>query len=242
MVKLIDVTRQYGQFTAIDGLNLTIDNGEVIALLGPNGAGKTTTLRMLMGHLCPSRGHAYIGGFDCFAQRYEVMKLVGYLPDEPVFYEYLSGGELLRFMGKMHGLPNVQLAKRIEYLVETFDFADAIDEYAVNYSRGMKKKLGLAIALLHEPKLLILDEPSSGLDPFATKILLELLSAQITHGTTILFSTHLMEQAERLCHRAAIIGNSRLLGVGTIAELRQQLATDGNLEQIFFAMAGKTIN
>ena len=236
LLQLSGLTKRYGTTTAVTGLDLSLEAGEIVALLGPNGAGKTTTLRMLMGQLQPTQGTARIGGLDCFSQRAETMRQVGYLPDEPVFHEYLSGRELLRFVGSMHGLDAASLGGEAAKWVERLDLGEAIDDYATNYSKGMKKKLALALALLHRPRLLILDEPANGLDPYATRTLLEVLAEQAAAGTAILFSTHLLDQAERLCHRAAIIARGALVATGTVDELRRQATDGGSLEQAFFAL------
>jgi len=240
LIKLTDLTRLYGQMVAVEGLNLTIHSGEIVALLGPNGAGKTTTIRMLMGQLSPTRGTATIGGWNCFAQRAEAMRITGYLPDEPIFHSYLTGRELLRFVGNLHGFNAEQIAEKAEYWVKRLTLEDAIDDYAINYSRGMKKKLALALALLHKPRLLLLDEPANGLDPLATRTLLDILSEQAANGTTILFSTHLLDQAESFCQRAVIIAKGKLIAAGSIAQLREQAAAGGNLEQAFLTLTSET--
>src|SRR5689334_11004661 len=175
----------------------------MFALLGPNGAGKTTTMRLLMGILKPTSGTAHIGGKSCFDDRVEVKRLVGFLPDDPIFYDYLRGLDIVRFVGGMHGLSHAQIEARAEPLFHRMELRDAVEEYAVNYSRGMKKKLALVCALLHEPKLLILDEPTSGLDPIATRGLNELLIERAREGTTVLLSSHLLDQVQRLCSRMA---------------------------------------
>jgi ABC-2 type transport system ATP-binding protein len=231
VVQLEGLGKRYGEFVAVDGLSLEIPRGEVFGLLGPNGAGKTTTMKMLIGVLCASRGHARIGGHDCFAQRPEVMRHVGYLPDEPVFYDYLRGGELIRFVAEMHGLPPAAVRDRVESLVKRLDLGDAITDYAVNYSRGMKKKLGLILALLHDPDVLILDEPTNGLDPHATRQIHEIVRELSARGKTVMLSTHLLEQAQKLCKRIAILHKGRLVVCGTIDEL----ASGGrSLEDLFF--------
>jgi ABC-2 type transport system ATP-binding protein len=241
IVQIRSLTKRYGDFTALAKLDLDIFPGELFALLGPNGAGKTTTMRLLMGMLRPSGGTAQIGGFSCFEDRVEVKRLVGYLPDEPVFHDYLTGMDVVRFAGGMHGLSAAEIGARAWPLLERMDLAAVADEYPVNYSRGMKKKLALVCALLHEPKLLILDEPTSGLDPMATRRLNELLCELTATGTTVLLSSHLLDQVERLCQRVAILHGGRLSAVGTLDDLRQRASAESSLEEIFFAVASEAV-
>ncbi len=238
MLELDALAKRYGDFTAISDLSLRVSRGEIFALLGPNGAGKTTTMRILMGFLKPTAGSARIAGLDCFEQRVELKRKVGYLPDEPVFYDYLRGREIVEFSGDMHGLGRDVIRARAAPLVERLEMGDAMSDYAVNYSRGMKKKLALICALLHEPELLILDEPTSGLDPLASRRLNELMLEWQARGATVLLSSHLLDQVERLCHRMAIVAGGRIAAVGTLDELRSERAQGGTLEDIFFAVTG----
>ncbi|HEY3320652.1 MAG TPA: ABC transporter ATP-binding protein [Planctomycetota bacterium] len=236
VVEICGLSKRYGDFAALSDLYLQVPSHEIFALLGPNGAGKTTTIRMLMGILQPSAGSARIGGLDCFADRVRVKQLVGYLPDEPIFYDYLRGREILNFVGEMHGLKRAEIAERTQPLLQSLDLASATEEYAVNYSKGMKKKLALICALLHDPQVLILDEPTNGLDPYATRTLHELIRAKASEGKTVFFSTHLLDQAERLCDRVGIIYKGALTAVGTLADLRAKLSQDSSLEEIFFSV------
>jgi ABC-2 type transport system ATP-binding protein len=238
MIELDALAKRYGEFTALAGLTLSVQRGEIFALLGPNGAGKTTTMRILMGFLKPSAGSARIAGLDCFEQRIELKRLVGYLPDEPVFYDYLRGREIVEFSGDMHGLARDVIRERATPLIERLALGDALGDYAVNYSRGMKKKLALVCALLHQPELLILDEPTSGLDPLASRRLNELIVEYREQGATVLLSSHLLDQVERLCQRVAIVHGGRIAIYGTLAELRKERADAGTLEDIFFAVTG----
>ncbi len=238
VVDIRGLAKRYGDFEAVAGLEMQVPRGELVALLGPNGAGKTTTLRMLMGILRPTAGSALIEGFDCFRDRVEVKRRVGYLPDEPVFYDYLRGREILRFVGEMHGLDRDEIRRRCDPLVERLGLADATEEYAMNYSKGMKKKLALLCAMMHDPALLILDEPTNGLDPHATRTLIEIVKEKVAQGRTVLFSTHLLDQAEKLCHRIGILYKGRLAATGTLDELRARLSKGGSLEEIFFAVTG----
>ena len=236
LVELAGLTKIYGDFAAASDLSLTVERGELFALLGPNGAGKTTTIRMLMGILQPTRGQAFIDGLDCFSSRAEVMRRVGYLPDEPIFYDYLRGAEIVYFVGEMHGFSKPEVIQRSAPLIERLELWDAMEEFAVNYSKGMKKKLALVCAMLHDPALLILDEPTNGLDPFATRTLHEMMREKVAQGKTVFFSTHLLDQAEKLCDRVGILYQGRLAACGSVAELRGGLTQESTLEEVFFAL------
>jgi ABC-2 type transport system ATP-binding protein len=238
VVDIKGLSKLYGDFEAVSNLELQVPPGELFALLGPNGAGKTTTIRMLMGILRPTSGSAQIAGFDCFRDRVEVKRRVGYLPDEPVFYDYLRGREILRFVGEMHGLERGEIDRLSAPLIERLGLADATEEYAMNYSKGMKKKLALLCAILHDPAVLILDEPTNGLDPYATRTLIEIVKEKAAQGKTVFYSTHLLDQAEKLCHRVGIVTKGRLVASGTLEELRTRLSKGGSLEEIFFAVTG----
>lgn len=230
------LSKTYGDFTALRDLSLQIRRGEVFGFLGPNGAGKTTTIKILMGILVPSSGRAQICGLDCQHQRVETKRLVGYLPDDPIFYDYLRGRELLRFVGEMHGLQPEVLEARQAALLARMQLVEAAEEFAVNYSKGMKKKLALCMALMHEPSVLILDEPTTGLDPSSARHIRELVRATAQEGKTVFLSTHLLDMAERLCDRVAIIHQGQLVAVGTPAELRADLSAEASLEEVFLAV------
>src|SRR5258705_12849649 len=213
-IHTVGLSKHFGGFAAVENLTVSVHPGEVFGFLGPNGAGKTTTIKMLMGMLVPTSGAAHIGGLDCFAQRVEVKRLVGYLPDVPVFYDYLRGREILRFMGQMHGIEQRELEGRQQRLLEKLALNDAQEEYAINYSMGMKKKLALACALIHDPPVLILDEPTNGLDPRASRQIQSLISESAAGGRTIFLSTHLLDMAERACHSVGGICRGGLAGGG----------------------------
>ncbi len=231
------LTKRFGSFEAVSDLSLEVKRGEIYAFLGPNGAGKTTTIRMIMGILAPTSGSAFVAGLDCFTDRVEVKRRVGYLPDDPAFYDYLRGREIIQFVGEMHGIPHREIASISGALVERFDLGDALEEFAANYSRGMKKKLGMVCTLLHDPDLLILDEPTNGLDPMSSRTLHELIREKAALGKSVFFSTHLLDQAEKLCHRVAILYEGKKAAAGTPEELSRNLAEGGSLEEIFFAVA-----
>lgn len=229
------LAKRYGDFTAVAGLDLAVAPGSILALLGPNGAGKTTTIRVVMGQLHPSAGTVTVGGLDCWESRAEVMRLVGYLPDEPAYLDHLTGRELLRFAGRLHGIVPAEIAARSQPLAERLHISDALDDPAVTYSLGMRKKLGLMLALVHRPRLLVLDEPSAGLDPHATRDLHAILREFADAGGAVMHSTHLLDQAERLCDRVAVIHRGRLAACGRLADL----TPDGtSLETVFFAATG----
>jgi ABC-2 type transport system ATP-binding protein len=228
-----NLSKTFGDFRAVTEVSLAVRAGEIVALLGPNGAGKTTTIRMLMGILRPTAGTARIAGRDCFADRVEVKRHVGYLPDEPVFHDYLRGRELLAFVAAMHGVPAAEAEARNRPLIERLDIGD---------SRGMKKKLALICGLVHDPLLLILDEPTSGLDPLACRVVRDLLRERAAAGHAVFYSTHVLSEAEALCQRAAILMKGRVAAAGDLASLRGDLAAGGSLEDVFFAVAAKSVD
>jgi ABC-2 type transport system ATP-binding protein len=236
-----NLCKRFGNFQALDQLSLKVAQGEVFGFLGPNGAGKTTTLRILMGILLPTSGEASIRGLDCSKDRVTVKRRVGFLPDVPTFYDYLKGWELLRFAGQMHGLDDETLMQRADLLLRELSIRDASHEYVSNYSLGMRKKLGLALALIHDPEILILDEPTTGLDPLATRQIQNLIESYAASGRTVLLSTHLLEMAERLCHRVGIVHRGRLVAEGEPRALRDQLAGAKSLEEVFLAITAEPI-
>lgn len=239
MVRTVNLTKKYGEFTAVNGLNLEVDRGEIFGLIGPNGAGKTTTIRMLMGILKATDGTAYINDLDCFRQRAEVMRSVGYLPDEPTYYTYLRGRELIQFAGEMHGLTKSDINQRAGELVERLDLDQALEEFPMNYSTGMKKKLGLILALLHDPDLLILDEPINGLDPYAIRTVYKIIQEEAEIGRSVFFSTHLLDQAEKLCTRVGIFFKGQLAALGSLEELKGIDSQMKTLEDVFFKVTAE---
>ena len=236
ILRIDKLVKRYGEFTAVNELTLELPRGCLFALLGPNGAGKTTTIKVLMGLLKPTSGTATIDGLDSFADGVAVKERVGYLADEPVFHDFMRGRELIRFCGEMRGLAVSEIATRARVLSDRLQITEALEEFAENYSRGMKKKLGLICAMLHEPELLILDEPTNGLDPHSTKVLHEMMRETAAAGRTVFFSTHLLDQAEKLCYRAAIVNQGTLAATGTLTELRARFGTDHSLEDLFFQL------
>ncbi len=241
LVVVEGVTKSFGDKTAVKNISFAVPAGQICGLLGPNGAGKTTLFRLLMGILKATRGKLLIDGLDAFDDRVEVKRLIGFLPDEPVFYSYLSGREILELSASMHGLDLHETMDRLSPLIAKVRLADDIDNYAEDYSRGMKKKLGLLLAMLHQPKLLVLDEPTNGLDVESTHLFYDLIFEAARQGTTVLFSTHLMDHVTRLCSDAVIINEGTLVAKGSIAELRSRFGQTGSdsLEEIFLRLTSR---
>jgi len=236
MIELKSLQKKYGDFCAVSDLSLIVKSGEMFGFLGPNGAGKTTTIRMLMGILVPTGGSITIDAKDVVNERVEINKIIGYLPDAPIFYDFLKGREILQFVGEMHGQSPSAAKRNAAHLLNEFALADAGEEFAVNYSMGMKKKLGLACALIHQPKILILDEPTNGLDPRASREVQNHLQRFVQSGGTIFLSTHLLDMAQRLCNRVGVINNGQLVAFGTIDEIRNHVKIGGSLEELFLKL------
>jgi len=220
LVVIVNLHKSFGPKSVLTDITWQIPRGQISGLLGPNGAGKTTLFRLMMGLLKADSGALRVDGHDCFADRVMVKRLVGFLPDEPVFYSYLSGREILELSAGMHDLDPSAAVGRLDGLIGRLGMQEAMGQYADDYSRGMKKKLGLLLALLHRPPLLVLDEPTNGLDVESTRLFFDLMRELAATGTTIVFSTHLMDQVERLCSHAAILHQGRLLTAGSLDELR----------------------
>jgi ABC-type multidrug transport system ATPase subunit len=219
IVDIVGVSKSFGEKNALRNVTWSLPKGQISGLLGPNGAGKTTLFRLLMGILKCSSGELRIAGLDCFEDRVAVKGMVGFLPDEPVFYSYLSGREILELSAGMHDLYADEAIRQLKPLISRLGMDDAMGAFAEDYSRGMKKKLGLLLALIHSPALLILDEPTNGLDVESTRIFFDLMRELSEGGTTVVFSTHLMDQVERLCSHVAIIGDGALICSGTLDEV-----------------------
>src|SRR5215475_1388365 len=239
LVEICQVTKSFGAKVALKDISFSIPSGQICGLLGPNGAGKTTLFRLLMGILKATEGALFIDGREAFDERVEVKRLVGFLPDEPVFYSYLSGREILELSAGMHGV-NVKAAmERVSPLIARLRLADDINSYAEDYSRGMKKKLGLLLAMLHEPKLLILDEPTNGLDVESTHLFYDLMVEESERGVTVLFSTHLMDHVARICSHAIVINEGRVVAKGGLRELRSTFGESSSLEDVFLKLTAR---
>jgi ABC-2 type transport system ATP-binding protein len=238
LVQIENLTKTFGEKVALQNVTFSVPSGQICGLLGPNGAGKTTLFRLLMGILKATQGKLLIDGRDAFQDRVEVKRLIGFLPDEPTFYSYLSGREVLELSAAMHGLDVRLVMDRITPLIARLRLADDIDNFAEDYSRGMKKKLGLLLAMLHDPKLLVLDEPTNGLDVESVHLFYDLISERAAQGTTVLFSSHLMDHVTRLCSHAVIINEGTVVAKGSLEELRTNFG-EASLEDIFLKLTAR---
>ncbi len=234
MIEFDNVTRRYGDRVAVRELNLNVPPGELFALLGPNGAGKTTAIKMLVGLLRPSSGHVRLGGYDLVTDPRRACSLLGYVPDVPFLYDKLSGREFLHFLAGMYGFGSAEISRRIDREIDHFELRPFVDDLTETYSHGMKQRLVFAAALLHDPSVLVIDEPLVGLDPRSARLVKDLLRRLIAGGMTVFMSTHLLDVAEQIADRIGIVAHGALQCVGTLAELRDRLAGQhSSLEQLF---------
>lgn len=237
MIEFEGVSRNYGAKIAVADLNLQIARGELFALLGHNGAGKTTAIKMLVGLLQPAKGHVRVGGNDLVTQTREATRLIGYVPEQPFLYDKLSGRELLQFVAEMYGLDSHQATRQIDREIERFGLASFVDDLTESYSHGMKQRTVFAAALLHSPQVLVVDEPLVGLDPHSIRLVKDLLRSEVDRGLSVLMSTHTLTVAEEIADRIGVMYRSRLIFVGTVAELREQhRASDRSLESIYLKL------
>jgi ABC-2 type transport system ATP-binding protein len=243
MIKLIGLSKHYRGLRAVDEIHLEVRPGVVYGFLGPNGAGKTTTIKMMAGVLKPTAGRILIDGVDLSSDPSEVKRRVGFIPDRPFLYEKLTGAEFLRFAGGLYEMNHpAALETRIQELLHIFDLAHWGDELIESYSHGMKQRLVMCAALLHRPKVLIVDEPMVGLDPRGSRLVKDIFLAEAGKGTTIFMSTHSLEVAQEVCQEIAIIQAGKIIASGTREELRQIADVDGNLESIFLKLTeGKAL-
>ena len=233
------LTKRYGSLTAVEDLDLEVAPGELFGFLGPNGAGKTTTIKMLVGLLRPTSGSARVAGHDILKEPEAAKARIGYVPDAATLYDKLSAREFLEFSGDLYHVERRLRDRRIDSLLKLFNLADRDRDFLSGFSRGMRQKVSLAAALLHDPQLLFLDEPTVGLDPQSARQMKDILQDFCREGKTVFFSTHILEIAERVCTRMAIVNHGRLVAIGTLEELRRQSGSDGqSLEQIFLELTG----
>ena len=239
MIEIEGLVKRFGTHTAVAGLDLKVEPGEIFGFLGPNGAGKTTTVKCVTGLLKPTAGRVRVAGFDLATQTLEAKRSMGLVPDEPFVYPKLTGVEYLRFIGELYGAPLETMRARIPDLLEMFELRPWGGELVESYSHGMRQKLVLAGILLHDPKVLILDEPMVGLDPKSGRLVKDIFLKLSERGTTIFMCTHVLEIAEKLCDRVGIMIEGRMIACGTVAELEAQAKTKGSdLEGIFLSLTG----
>src|SRR5918993_1380304 len=226
-VETFKLVRQFGDFTAVDRIDLRVERGSFFGFLGPNGAGKSTTIKMLTGLLAPSGGRARVLGRDIAEEPLEVKRRIGVVPEDLNLFERLTGGEMLAFTGRMYGLARAEIAERSRELLELMELDGEPRKLVVEYSHGMKKKLALACALIHRPEMLFLDEPFEGVDAVASRTLKDLLSRLTSRGLTVFLTSHVLEIVERLCTDIAIISGGRLVASGPLEELRRGISVAG---------------
>ena len=228
IIQTSHLTKRYGSKIAVNDLNLSIHKGEVFGLLGPNGAGKTTTILMLLGLTEPTAGTAEIAGCDCTRNPLEVKSMVGYLPDNVGFYGDMTGRQNLRFTGRLNGMHGKELEERIDYLLDRVGMTDAADRKTATYSKGMRQRLGIADVLMKDPQVIIMDEPTLGIDPEGMRELLNLIrELSVKDGRTVLISSHQLQQIQQVCDRVGIYVQGSLIACGTLAELEAQIQKNG---------------
>jgi ABC-2 type transport system ATP-binding protein len=240
MIKVTNLVKRYGEFTAVNSISLEVPRGELFGFLGPNGAGKTTTLRMIAGILRPSSGSIEIGGIDLLADPIRAKSKLGFIPDRPFIYEKLTGSEFLRFVAGLYNQDGPAIEHRARELLALFDLEDKRDELVESYSHGMRQKLIISSAFVHRPDVIVVDEPMVGLDPKAARILKDLFREYTNRGHTVMMSTHTLEVAEAMCDRIGIIQGGVIRACGTMQELRASAETGTmGLEDIFLRLTGE---
>ncbi len=239
MIEIKNLTKNFGTFRAVDGLNLRVEPGEIFGFLGPNGAGKTTTVKILSGIMRPTSGSVSVAGFDLAVDPLAAKRAMAFIPDEPFVYPKLTGWEFMRFIGDLYSLPAADQKKRIPELLGTFELGAASGELLESYSHGMKQKLLIASVLLRRPKVVLFDEPTVGLDPKSIRRFKGLLADIAREGAAVFMCTHILDMAEKLCHTVGIIYHGRLVARGTVAEVKK-LASGAlgprSLEDVFLEL------
>ncbi|MDA4113928.1 MAG: ABC transporter ATP-binding protein [Thaumarchaeota archaeon] len=233
------LSKSFGRTRAVDGISLTMRRGEILGLLGPNGSGKSTTMKMILGILRPDSGTISAYGIDVAKDPMGVKKVVGYVPETPQIYEFLTGVEYLDFIADMYAIPNVERKERIGQFLEGLQLKGHENDLIGGYSQGMKQKIAIIAALLHRPKILVMDEALNGLDPRSAKLVKDLLRKLASEGVSVLFSTHVLEIAEALCDQVAIMYQGKIVANGNMADLRSQAGLPGStLEEVFLKITG----
>ncbi len=234
-----NVSKRFGETVAVNNLDLALDKGELFGFIGPNGAGKTTTIKLIMGLLRPDSGAITIGGHNVVESPRDAKKLIGYIPDNPYIYDRLTAREFLELVGSLYGMSTKLANKRIERLFDLFGIDEWGDGFAAEYSHGMRQKVILASAIMHEPKLVVIDEPMVGLDPQSQRLVKGVLKKLTERGISVFMSTHTLNVAEELCTKIAIIHKGNLMKLGTLDELKKGAQMEGrSLEELFVKLTG----
>lgn len=236
MLEIKNLTKKFGDKVAVDNIDLSVKSGEIYGFLGPNGAGKTTTIKMIVGMLMPDGGSISIDGIDAINDDVEAKRQIAYVPDSPEIYDIMTGRQYLNFIADVFELSDEERNKQIDRYAEVFEMKENLDVMIAGYSHGMKQKIVIMGALIHSPKLLILDEPMVGLDAKSSFRLKEIMRALADEGRTVFFSTHVMEVAENLCDRIGIINRGKIIAVGTLDEIKAAAKDTGSLEKIFLEL------
>ena len=239
MIEIHNLTKTFGSFKAVDGLNLKVEPGEIFGFLGPNGAGKTTTVKILSGIMRPTAGRVLVAGHDVALEPLAAKRHLAYIPDEPFVYPKLTGWEFLRFIGDLYSVPRGEQLRRIPELLETFELSAQAGELLESYSHGMKQKLLIASVLLRRPKVVLFDGPTVGLDPKSIRRFKLLLADIAREGASVFMCTHILDMAEKLCHTVGIIYRGRLVARGTVAEVKKLTAVSAgprSLEDVFLEL------
>jgi len=239
MIAIQGLVKNYGQFTAVDGVSLEVTPGEIHGFLGPNGAGKTTTLRMIAGLLKPTAGRILVNGHDIATEPEAAKRSLGFIPDRPFIYEKLTGGEFLRFHGGLYGLEDPAIAERVREMLELFELVRWEHELVESFSHGMKQRLVMCAAFLHRPSAVVVDEPLVGLDPRGARLIKDVFRRMSARGVAILMSTHTLEVAQEMCDRISIIMRGKIIARGTVDELRALAGDpDQHLTDVFLQLTG----
>jgi ABC-2 type transport system ATP-binding protein len=240
MIRLVHLTKNFNSLVAVNNIDLAVHEGELFGFLGPNGAGKTTTIRMMAGLLRPTRGEIFIDNWDILKNPREAKRIIGFIPDRPFLYAKLTGKEFLKFIGDLYGLTRTETEVRSQQLIDLFNLHSNADELIESYSHGMKQRLVMTSALMHKPKVIIVDEPMVGLDPKGAKLVKKIFRGLCQQGVTVFMSTHTLEVAEEMCDRIGIIQHGHLIALGTVQDLKEKAGSeDKKLESIFFKLTGE---
>jgi ABC-2 type transport system ATP-binding protein len=239
MIAIEKLVKEFGPFTAVDGVSLEVRPGEIHGFLGPNGAGKTTTLKMIAGLLKPTAGRVVVNGHDMAAEPEAAKTSLGFIPDRPFIYEKLTAGEFLRFHGGLYGVDDEGIGRRVREMLEVFELARWEDELVESFSHGMKQRVVMCAAFLHRPRAVVVDEPMVGLDPRGARLIKDVFRAMSARGVAILMSTHTLEVAEEMCDRISIILKGRIIATGTVADIRAMGdGHDDQLTAVFLKLTG----